>query len=80
MEPDYELECVNKGYKLMSYSSRLDYLEAWKQGLSVYHRLMRMRCLKATGWINFRGEGYAGFLCHHLDCDWRLGVYHLARL
>jgi deoxyribodipyrimidine photo-lyase len=20
------------------------------------------------------------FLCHHLDCDWKIGVYHLAQL
>ena len=82
MEPEYELECVNKGYKLMSYTSRPDFLEAWKQGYTGIPLVDAcMRCLQATGWINFRMRAMlVSFLCHHLDCDWRFGVYHLARL
>ena len=40
-----------------------------------------MRCLKSTGWINFRMRAMlVSFLCHHLDCDWKKGVNHLANL
>jgi len=40
-----------------------------------------MRALKATGWINFRMRALlVSFLAHHLDQDWRKGVYHLAQL
>jgi deoxyribodipyrimidine photo-lyase len=39
-----------------------------------------MRALAATGWINFRMRAMlVSFLTHHLDIDWRLGVYHLAQ-
>jgi deoxyribodipyrimidine photo-lyase len=66
----------------MSYSNRPDFLEAWKQGSTGVPLVDAcMRCLEATGWINFRMRAMlVSFLCHHLDCDWRLGVYHLARL
>jgi deoxyribodipyrimidine photo-lyase len=40
-----------------------------------------MRCLIATGWINFRMRAMlVSFLCHHLYQDWRWGTYHLANL
>jgi deoxyribodipyrimidine photo-lyase len=40
-----------------------------------------MRCLQATGWINFRMRAMlVSFLCHHLLQDWRTGVHHLAQL
>jgi deoxyribodipyrimidine photo-lyase len=40
-----------------------------------------MRCLHATGWINFRMRAMlVSFFCHHLYQDWRAGTYHLARL
>lgn len=40
-----------------------------------------MRCLEATGYINFRMRAMlVSFLCHHLWLDWKDGVVHLARL
>ena len=40
-----------------------------------------MRCLKETGWINFRMRAMlVSVLCHQLDCNWKEGVYHLANL
>tara|TARA_B100001113_G_scaffold217386_1_gene178333 strand:- start:31 stop:519 length:489 start_codon:yes stop_codon:yes gene_type:complete len=40
-----------------------------------------MRCLRDTGWINFRMRAMlVSVLCHHFDCDWRNGVYHMANL
>jgi hypothetical protein len=40
-----------------------------------------MRCLAATGYINFRSRAMlVSFLTHHLWQDWRSGVAHLARL
>ena len=40
-----------------------------------------MRCLKNTGWINFRMRAMiVSFLCHHLNQDWRNGIYHLSKL
>ena len=40
-----------------------------------------MRCLLATGYINFRMRAMlVSILCHHLAVDWRGGVAHLAAL
>ena len=40
-----------------------------------------MRCLIKTGWINFRMRAMlVSFLCHHLDCSWKYGVYHMAKI
>ena len=39
-----------------------------------------MRAVAATGWINFRMRAMlVSFLSHHLNIDWRQGVYHLAK-
>mgnify|MGYP000011617479 FL=1 len=40
-----------------------------------------MRCLINNGWLNFRMRAMlVSFLCHHLEQDWKRGVYHLAKL
>ena len=37
-----------------------------------------MRCLRATGYINFRSRAMlVSFLCHHLWLDWRTGAAFL---
>jgi deoxyribodipyrimidine photo-lyase len=39
-----------------------------------------MRCLIATGYLNFRMRAMlVSFLTHHLDHPWQAGVEHLAR-
>jgi deoxyribodipyrimidine photo-lyase len=60
----------------------LDWVSAWEKGETGYPLVDAcMRCLQQTGWINFRMRAMVvSFLCHHLFQDWRLGVYHLARL
>ena len=65
--------------KFYQYFYRYKKSYRWYTGIPLVDACMR--CLKATGWINFRMRAMlVSFLCHHLDCDWRLGVYHLARL
>ena len=40
-----------------------------------------MRCLINNGWLNFRMRAMlVSFLCHHLEQDWKRGVYYMARL
>jgi deoxyribodipyrimidine photo-lyase len=82
MECEYETRCINRGYELMSYEDRPEFLEAWKKGETGIPLIDAcMRCLVATGWINFRMRAMlVSFLCHHLDCNWKKGVYHLAQL
>jgi deoxyribodipyrimidine photo-lyase len=82
MEVEYETLCVNRGYELLEREVRTDWVKAWENGQTGYPLVDAcMRCLIETGWINFRMRAMlVSFLCHHLFQDWRLGVYHLARL
>ncbi len=78
---DYEVNCVNPGYESLSKANKAKHITAWANGMTGYPLIDAcMRCVNATGWINFRMRAMlVSFLCHHLDCDWRTGVYHLAR-
>lgn len=82
VECAYETRCINRGYESMEYTNEKHLLEAWKNGKTGLPLVDAcMRCLKATGWINFRMRAMlVSTLSHHLDCDWKLGVYHLAQL
>tara|TARA_B100000683_G_scaffold243093_1_gene252297 strand:- start:245 stop:808 length:564 start_codon:yes stop_codon:yes gene_type:complete len=66
----------------MPYESNPKYISAWKKGLTGWPLVDAcMRCLKETGWINFRMRAMlVSVFCHHLDCNWKDGVYHLANL
>lgn len=81
VECDYETQCVNLGYESLQYENRLELIDAWKKGQTGLPLVdASMRCVIQTGWINFRMRAMlVSVLCHHLDCDWRLGVYHLAK-
>ena len=82
MECTYEKQCVNQGYESMLHENNATHLQAWKDGKTGFPLVDAcMRCLQTTGWINFRMRAMVvSILCHHLDIDWRLGVYHLANL
>lgn len=76
----YEHTCINRGYELLERESDATKLEAWKKGQTGFPMVDAcMRSVTQTGWINFRMRAMmVSFLCHHLDQDWRKGVYHLA--
>jgi deoxyribodipyrimidine photo-lyase len=80
VECAYEHTCINRGYELLTHNNDHDKLAAWKQGRTGYPLVDAcMRAVIATGWVNFRMRAMlVSFLCHHLDQDWRKGVYHLA--
>lgn len=82
MECEYETRCINRGYELMSYEDNSKHLEAWKKGKTGIPLIDAcMRCLITTGWLNFRMRAMlVSFLCHHLDCNWKLGAHYLAQL
>jgi deoxyribodipyrimidine photo-lyase len=81
MECSYELRCINEGYESLDHENNSAILEAWKEGKTGFPLADAcMRCVKATGWINFRMRAMlVSMLCYHFDIDWRKGVYHLAR-
>lgn len=55
--------------------------EAWKEGQTGYPMVDAcMRCLKATGWLNFRMRAMVvSFASYHLWLDWRRTAPFLAR-
>lgn len=81
-ECSYEYACINKGYESLCFNNDEAALQAWKSGQTGVPVVDAcMRCLHATGWINFRMRAMlVSFLTHHLFQDWRSGVYHLAQL
>ncbi len=82
VECDYETLCINRGYESLEHEDNPQFIEAWRTGLTGFPLVDAcMRCLQHTGWINFRMRAMlVSFFCHHLDQDWRKGVYHLANL
>tara|TARA_Y100001934_G_C12299523_1_gene749143 strand:+ start:53 stop:1519 length:1467 start_codon:yes stop_codon:yes gene_type:complete len=78
----YEKDFINKGYQKIIFDTDDKLLEKWKKGETGYPLVdASMRCLKKTGWINFRMRAMiVSFLCHHLNQDWRNGIYHLSKL
>ncbi|MFM2207091.1 MAG: hypothetical protein RL213_1066 [Bacteroidota bacterium] len=82
MECCYENENINRAYDALKWENEEALLEAWMKGKTGVPLVdATMRCLHATGWINFRMRALVvSFLCHHLLIDWRKGAYHLARL
>lgn len=82
MECEYEHSCINRGYELLDHETNPNFIEAWKKGKTGYPLVdANMRCLRKTGWINFRMRAMlVSFFCHHLGQNWKDGVYHLAQL
>lgn len=81
VENTYETDCINAGYELLERPYNESAVRAWREGNTGYPLVDAcMRCVNETGWINFRMRAMVvSFLCHHLDQDWRAGVYHLAQ-
>jgi deoxyribodipyrimidine photo-lyase len=78
----YERFCINAGYEVLEHPRNEAYLQAWKEGKTGFPLIDAcMRCLIATGWINFRMRAMlVSFVCHHLFQDWRDATYHMAQL
>ncbi|MGA0435824.1 MAG: FAD-binding domain-containing protein [Flavobacteriales bacterium] len=80
-ESRMEFESVNRGYLEMEYAGTEAHLQAWKEGKTGVPLVDAcMRCVIATGYLNFRMRAMlVSFLTHHLDLPWQAGVEHLAR-
>ena len=82
MEWRMESENLNIGFDKLQKQHDPFKLEAWETGQTGYPLVDAcMRCLRETGYINFRMRAMlVSFLTHHLSMDWREGADHLARL
>lgn len=84
-EAEMEFRPVNRGYADFPYrmdaASEID-LQRWQSGTTGYPLVDAcMRCLEATGYINFRMRAMlVSFVCHQLRIDWQRAAPHLARL
>jgi deoxyribodipyrimidine photo-lyase len=81
MEERYEFEPVNRGYLALSQPFKADLVEAWEAGITGFPLIDAcMRCVKATGFLNFRARAMlVSFLTHILWQSWQRGVYYLAK-
>lgn len=81
-EDRMEVEPVNRGFDSMIFSENKTHFQAWAEGQTGYPLVDAcMRCLTATGYINFRMRAMlVSFLTHHLNQHWKPGAVHLAKL
>jgi len=77
-----EFEDINRGYQHHPRDHNEQLVSAWAQGRTGIPIIdANMRCLQATGYINFRSRAMlVSFLTHHLWQDWRVGASHLGSL
>ncbi|MCX7611737.1 MAG: DNA photolyase family protein [Ignavibacterium sp.] len=80
-EPEYEFKNVNSAYDNIRTEWNEEYFNAWKEGMTGYPLVDAcMRCVKQTGYINFRMRAMlVSFLTHHLWLDWKEGANFLAK-
>lgn len=81
MEDRMEFENINRGYDALPFEDNEEHLKAWQEGRTGYPIVDAcMRCLNATGYINFRMRAMMlSFATHALRLDWRQCSPHLAR-
>lgn len=77
-----EFEDINRGYTHHPRNHDETLVTAWAEGRTGIPIIdANMRCLTATGYINFRSRAMlVSFLTHHLWQDWRAGASHLGSL
>lgn len=82
MEHQMEFKSVNKGYHTLNKPVNLNYQNAWKNGQTGFPLVDAcMRCLKETGYLNFRMRALVvSFFTHNLWQPWQDMSEHLASL
>lgn len=82
-EPAIESQAMHPAYAALEGAGEDDArFRAWAQGRTGWPFLdAAMRCLAATGWLNFRARAMlVSVATMHLGLDWRAVGLHLARL
>ena len=77
-----EFESINRGFSAHPRGANSNWLGAWLEGRTGFPLVDAcMRCLEATGYINFRSRAMVvSFLTHHLWQDWQTGAVQLGSL
>ena len=81
-EDRIEFENVNRAFDALEKNENPAHYAAWHDGQTGYPLVDAcMRCLTATGYINFRMRAMLmSFLSHHLLQHWKEGALHMARI
>lgn len=79
-EPELEFRSIHPAYRDIPYQNDNSLFAAWREGHTGYPLVDAvMRCLAATGFVNFRMRAMVvSFACHILHLDWRLIHPYLA--
>ncbi|MEL6123163.1 MAG: deoxyribodipyrimidine photo-lyase [Bacteroidota bacterium] len=81
MECSMEFDSYNRGYRFLPQPKREDLISAWQighTGVPIVDACMR--CLNATGYLNFRMRAMVvSFFTHHLWQPWQEASFHLAK-
>lgn len=82
MEDSMEKESVNKGYQKLKKSVSDAYQKAWREGNTGFPLIDAcMRCLKTTGYLNFRMRALVvSFFTHILWQPWQDASKHLSQM
>ena len=80
-QPNIEFTDLNPGYRNFPWQNDEQHLQAWRNGQTGIPLVDAcMRCVAATGFLNFRMRALlVSCLTHLLSLNWKLGVEHLAR-
>ncbi len=80
--PEYEFESINAAFKPWPFEVNHELIQAWAEGETGVDLVDAvMKCLKATGWINFRMRAMVvSFFCHALKQPWEFAANTLAKL
>lgn len=81
MESSMEFHSVNKGYHQLLKPVKTDFIQAWEQGQTGVPMVdAAMRCLKETGYLNFRMRALVvSFFVHQLWQPWQACSAFLAQ-
>ncbi|MGB5982003.1 MAG: deoxyribodipyrimidine photo-lyase [Nonlabens sp.] len=81
MEPEMEFRSVHSAYRNLDKQSDSQLQKAWREGKTGYPLVdAAMRCLNATGFVNFRLRALlVSFFTHHLWQPWQDCSEHLAQ-
>jgi deoxyribodipyrimidine photo-lyase len=82
MEHTMENASINKGYQKLKKSISIEYQKAWEEGKTGFPLIDAcMRCLKETGYLNFRMRAMlVSFFTHILWQPWQASSQHLSKL
>ncbi|WP_339916460.1 cryptochrome/deoxyribodipyrimidine photo-lyase family protein [Yeosuana marina] len=82
MEHTMEEASINKGFHKLKKEISKEYQEAWKTGQTGFPIIDAcMRCLKETGYLNFRMRALiVSFFTHNLWQPWQEATTHLSQM